>query len=237
MKRAWLSLALALAACRARPPAPILTWHAIAEVGDAFTVPPDQFVAQLDALRDRPTLSLHQLLDGAPPPRAVVLTFDDGAESAVAVALPELRKRGMRGTFFIVTGLVGEDEAHRRTEAGVRYLIWPEVVQLARAGMEIGSHSVDHARLSDLRPDRVREELVDSKRALEEHLGAPVDLFAYPFNAVRTPVRDAVVAAGYRAAVAGEVHGSDDPFRLYRLSVQKGTTLAELRQSLSRWPP
>lgn len=239
MRRALAALALValgLAGCRARPPVPILTWHSLAKVGDGFTVPPDQFVAELDALKDRPTLSLHHLLAGAPPPRAVVLTFDDGAEDAFSIALPELRKRGMRGTFFIVTGLVGDDEAHRHIEGGVRYLIWSEVLQLARAGMEIGSHTVDHERLSNLPRERVREELVQSKRALEEHLGAPVDFFAYPFNAVRDSVREAVIAAGYRAAVAGEVHGSDDPFKLYRLSVRRGMTLADLRASLSRWP-
>ncbi len=228
--------ALCLAACHARPAVPILTWHSIAAVGDGFTVSPGQFAAELDALQDRPTISLHQMLSGATPPRAVVLTFDDGAEDAFTVALPELRRRGMRGTFFLVTGLIGEDEAHRRTEGGVRYLIWPEVLQLSRSGMELGSHSVDHARLPELPPGRVREELVQSKLALEEHLGAPVDLFAYPFNSVRGGVREAVIAAGYRAAVAGEVHGSDDRFKLYRVSVQRETTLSNLRASLSRWP-
>ena len=236
MSRALLAILLC-AGCRARPPAPILTWHSIAKAGDGFSVSPEQFAAQLDALKDRPTLSLHQLLDGPPPPRAVVLTFDDGAESSFSVALPELRKRNLRGTFFIVTGLVGVDEAHRRVEGGVRYLVWPEVVALARAGMEIGSHSVDHARLADLPAERIREELVESKRALEQHLGTPVEFFAYPFNAVRSPVRAAIIAAGYRGAVAGEVHGSDDLFGLYRVSIQRGTTLADLRAALSRWPP
>lgn len=232
-----VALALALAGCRgSRPAVPILTWHSIAAAGDGFTVPPDQFGAELDALQDRPTISLHRLLEGAPPQRAVVLTFDDGAQDAFTVALPELRRRGMRGTFFIVTGLVGDDEAHRRIEGGVRYLIWPEVLQLLRSGMEIGSHSVDHARLPDLPAGRVREELVQSKRALEEHLGAPVEVFAYPFNSVRSEVREAVIAAGYRAAVAGEVHGSDDWFQLYRVSVQRGTTLPDLRATLLRWP-
>lgn len=234
--RRLAALALCLAGCHARPAAPILTWHALADSGDAFTVPPARFAAQLDALGDRPSISLHRLLEGAPPPRAVVLTFDDGAETAFTVALPELRKRGLRATFFLVTGLIGDDEAHRRVEAGVRYLIWPEVLELARAGMEIGSHSVDHARLPDLPPERVREELSLSKRTLEEHLGAPVDLFAYPFNSLREPVRRAVIAAGYRAAVAGEVHGTDDRFKLYRVSVQRGTTGEALRAALSRWP-
>lgn len=227
---ALLWLGLAAQGCRGRPPAPILTWHSVAAGGDAFTVAPAAFAAQLDQLRGRTTISLHELLGGgALPQRPVVLTFDDGVEDAFTTVLPELQRRGQRATFFIVTGWVADDEAHRHVENGVRYLIWPEVLALQRAGMEIGSHSVDHARLPDLPRERVRAELADSKASLERRLGAPIDLFAYPYNSLRGWVRDEVGAAGYRGAVAGEVHGGADRLQLYRHSVQAHTTAEELR--------
>lgn len=233
MRRALLSVALC-AACAGKPAAPILNFHAVGD-GDGFAVPLETFRAELDALRGYRAITLHELLGGAPAKGAVVLTFDDGTEDALTVVLPELKKRKLTATFFITTGFIGEDEAHRRVEKGVRYLIWPEVLALRSASMEIGAHSVDHARLPDLDEAHVREELVQSKRALEQHLGEPVDLFAYPFNSVRGPVRAAVIDAGYIAAVAGEVHGSDDRFRLHRISVQRGTTVAELQARLARW--
>ena len=222
------------AACTKRPAAPILNFHAVGD-GDGFAVPLETFRAELDALRAFRAIPLHELLRGPPPQPAVVLTFDDGTEDAVSVVLPELVKRKLTATFFITTGFIADDEAHRHVEEGVRYLIWPEVLALRSAGMEIGSHTIDHARLPDLEDARIREELVQSKRVLEEHLQAPVDLFAYPYNSVRGKARAAVIAAGYSAAVAGEVHGSDDRFQLYRISVQRGTTVAELQQKLERW--
>ncbi len=237
MRSASLAL-LCAASCGpcSRPALPILTWHTIGPGGDAFTVSEANFTAQLDALAGYSTLTFHQLLEGkTPPAHAVLLTFDDGTEDAFTRVLPELRKRGMRATFFLVSGFIGADPAHRHLEPnGARYLIWPEVLALREAGMELGSHSVDHARLPDLSEDRARDELVRSKRDLEAGLGAPVEVFAYPFNSVRRSTRALVVAAGYRAAVAGSVHGSGDLFELYRLGVYHGTSAADLRVLLAQ---
>lgn len=234
MRAASVALSLAAAAscgpC-SRPAVPILTWHAVSQgpSGDAFTVSELNFTQQLDALSGYQTVSFHELLEGNLPARALILTFDDGTEDAFTRVLPELKKRKLRATFFLVSGFLGPDPAHRHVEPnGARYLIWSEVQALREAGMEIGSHSVDHARLPDLPEARVREELVRSKAELEAGLGAPVEVFAYPFNSVRRSTRAQVVAAGYRAAAAGTVHGSGDRFELYRIGVYRDTSAANL---------
>jgi peptidoglycan/xylan/chitin deacetylase (PgdA/CDA1 family) len=126
----------------------------------------------------------------------------------------------MRATFFIVTGFVGKSG----------YLTWDGVRALAAAGMEIGSHTVDHAALADLPEDRVREELTASKRELEEQLRVSVEVLAYPYNSVRTRIERAAAEAGYRAAVAGMAHGGKDPLRLYRTTVRRQTSLDEFRR-------
>src|SRR5262249_60938469 len=78
----------------------------------------------------------------AMPDKPTLFTSDDGDEDAFTAALPALRARGMRATFFVVSGWIRPDEAHRftRGETGRSSLIWPEVRALAAAGMEIGSH-------------------------------------------------------------------------------------------------
>src|SRR5205085_3184112 len=111
------------------------------------------------------TVGLHELSKG----RDVVLTFDDGREDALTRVLPALQKRGMKGAFFVITGLVGTPG----------FLTWDGVRALDKAGMEIGSHTVTHARLADLPDDRVRDELVQSRQKLEAELHKPVDLLAY----------------------------------------------------------
>jgi peptidoglycan/xylan/chitin deacetylase (PgdA/CDA1 family) len=101
------------------------------------------------------------------PPRAVVLTFDDGRGSVWSVAFPLLRKHGMKAVVFLVPGRVSarpgplpptvEDvEAGRADAAAVlareegdgALLSWPEIEALARTGLfDFQSHTLRHARV------------------------------------------------------------------------------------------
>ena len=238
------ALLLLLAACSRRPDIAILGYHSISGATDGFTVSESDFRSHLDALQHGGfhTVTLHEWLaheerGTALPERPIVLTFDDGFEDAYSTVLPALRERGMRATFFVVTSLVGVDPAHRlvRGEEGSerRYLVWPEVRALAAAGMEIGSHGERHLRLADLDRAQVLGELTRSKQTLDQALGSPVEVFAYPYNSVRRWIVPLARESGYRAAVAGRAHGNGDRFTLYRAGVYRGMTadqvLAELR--------
>src|SRR6267142_2606012 len=234
--RTALLLAIVAGGAACRPDVPILTWHSIGGAGDEFTVSEAAFAMQLDALREAGfhTVTFHEWLEhedrGAPlPDKPILLTFDDGYQDAFTAALPALRARGMRGTFFLVTAWIGPDEAHRsQGEPGRRYLSWPEVRALAALGMEIGSHGATHKRLPDLTDEQAMDELVRSKRQLESGLAAPVEVFAYPYNASRRRLRALARDAGYRAAVSGKDHGGADRYELYRSGVQGGTSPEKL---------
>jgi peptidoglycan/xylan/chitin deacetylase (PgdA/CDA1 family) len=229
------AIALAAACSRGKPDVPILGFHAVADDGDRGSVLPATFAAELDALARAGfhTVSFRGWLlhedRGAPlPEKPILLTFDDGTEDAYSTVLPMLRARGMRGSFFVTTSFVGDDAAHRqvRTEAGTRkrYLVWPELRSLVEADMEVESHGVTHERLPDLDRDRVLAELRGSKAKLESSLGIDVLVFAYPYNSMRGWIEPLVEQAGYRAAVAGMVHGGKDRFALYRTTVNRDTT-------------
>jgi peptidoglycan/xylan/chitin deacetylase (PgdA/CDA1 family) len=235
---------LLLAGCSRRPDVPILTYHSISDAPDGFTLRESDFTSHLDALQRAGlhTVTFHEWLaheDGGTPLPAnpIILTFDDGFEDAYSTVLPALRTRGMRGTFFVVTSLVGADATRRvvREEDGLRrrYLVWPEVQALAAAGMEIGSHGDRHLRLPDLDRAQVLDELTRSKQALDGALGSPVEVLAYPYNSVRRWIVPLARESGYRAAVAGMAHGNADRFTLYRVGVHRGATadqvLARLR--------
>jgi peptidoglycan/xylan/chitin deacetylase (PgdA/CDA1 family) len=211
-------------ACQA--PVPILNYHSVGEPHDEFTSSPRQFDAQLDLLvsRGRRTISLRDIAARRFARHDVVLTFDDGFEDALTVVLPRLRQRGMRATFFIVPAFVGRPG----------FLDWNGVRSLQAAGMEIGSHTVDHARLSDLTDASVLWELRESKRLLEQQLLTPVEAIAYPFNAVRARIIDDAREAGYLVGVSGPAHGGSDPLNLKRISIKSGTTLEELDHALGR---
>lgn len=55
-----------------------------------------------------------------------------------------------------------------------------QVAQLRRAGMDIGAHTVNHPILATLTLDAARTEIANGRRALEQIIGEPIRLFAYP---------------------------------------------------------
>ena len=244
-RAAFACVALSLAACTnaCGQPVPILMYHSVSDLNDAYAVAEKDFAAQLDYLKSAGfnTVTLHELVEhedhkaklAAHP---IVLTFDDGYQDNYSRAFPLLKARGMRATFFVVTRFMGEDEAHRRVEdrggpRERRYLLWSEVREMAAAGMEIGSHSLMHKRLPDLSPEQIKEDVEKSRQELSDKLSAPVEFFAYPFNSERRHIRKIVEAGGYRGAVAG-ARSVGDRFELARFGVYRGMTANDLRDKL-----
>lgn len=245
--RLALLLACALAcACAGRPDVPILTWHAIGLAGvpsaddaEGWTVDAARFAEQLDALQAAGyrTVRLTEAIDAQEkglslPGKPVVLTFDDGTEDHYLRALPILKAHGMTGVFFLVSDWLRAAEGVRAVVSGRRYLLWAEARQLALQGMELGSHSRSHARLPEVDDAVARAELAQSKAALEEGLGLPIQVFAFPYNALRRRHRAMVQEAGYLAAVAGVVHGGRGRYALRRMPVKAETSPARLLELL-----
>ena len=111
-------------------------------------------------------------------PLRVTLTFDDGLKDHLRVAAPELEKRGWRGTFNIVTDLIGTGDTR---------LTWDDVRELVRRGHEIATHTKTHANLVDLlkagKADEVRRELAVSRDAIAEKTGFTPLYLCTPFTA------------------------------------------------------
>lgn len=100
-----------------------------------------------------------------------------------------------------------------------------QLLELHRMGMQIGAHTVSHPILARLPREEARAEIVQSKRALEAIIGAPVSLFAYPNGKPGEDYAPESVAlareAGFAAAVSTQPGVSDrrtDPFQLRRFT-------------------
>jgi len=80
-------------------------------------------------------------------------------------------------------------------------MTWDQVRALARAGMDVESHSRRHRVLQTLDPCELQDELVGSRTDLETQLGRPVRAIAYPVGrrvAHHARVLSAISAAGYK---------------------------------------
>ena len=222
----------------------MLMYHAVTPGKDApawpWAVSIQQFRDQLDFLAsegyETPTMAE---LVAAPakkwPGRTAVITFDDGYADNLA-ACEELQKRGMRATWFIVSGSVGQPphwpEDGRPTG---RMLNADELREMQASGMEIGSHTVSHMRLTELDDAQLTQELTLSKGTLEALLGNAVGSFAYPYGDWDARCAAAVKQAGYTAACTtctGWALRDNDPYRLRRLTVFNNDTLSMFVRNL-----
>lgn len=142
----------------------VLNFHGIGEPWDG--VPPDE-VPYWCALDDWLHLAdaIAELDRSGPVP--VEVTFDDGNLSDVEHALPALLERGLRATFFVCAGRIGEP----------RYLDDDGLRHLREHGMAVGSHGWAHVDLRRVDDDGLQREAVGS----QERLGG-VDEFAIPFG-------------------------------------------------------
>jgi peptidoglycan/xylan/chitin deacetylase (PgdA/CDA1 family) len=190
---------------------PILLYHYLT---DADTLPSpyyvtrDLFDRQMAALRayGYETVTLQDFMNyrnglAAPPPRPVIITFDDGHEGIYTHAHPILDDRNMKATLFVTTGFLGETESGRKRP----WLVWsPEVETLYAAGFAIEAHSVTHPNLTQLSGYQAWHEIADSRLDIQDRIGAQAEFFAYPGgNGDGDPtVRSLVQQAGYQAAVA-----------------------------------
>lgn len=230
----------------ARAGVPVLMYH---QVGphrpgsplNKWRVPEALFRRQVEWLEGRGYrgISLRELLDGALPPRArpVVLTFDDGFDGVRTAALPVLREFGFSATVFVVAGRLGGVDDWNDERPGERLVDADGVRALAAAGLEIGSHGLNHRNLMGLDDAALREETAGSRKRLEEVAGSPVASFCYPYGGFDDRAVAAVRAAGYRAATvirSGIADPAGDLYRIRRVPVRGTDPFLDFSLALTR---
>jgi peptidoglycan/xylan/chitin deacetylase (PgdA/CDA1 family) len=157
---------------------------------------------------------------GRDVPGHVVVTFDDGCETDWTIAAPILLERGFGATFYVVSGWIGR-------RAG--FMTPDQLRQIANAGFEIGSHSVTHAFMSDVDQTRLRSELGDSKRQLEDLIGRAVTHFSCPGGRWNGSVEAVARELGYETVATSRVganSSASNPYALARCAMQDRTSQA-----------
>lgn len=165
------------------------------------------------------------------PSRAVALTFDDAYENFVDYALPVLQRHGFPATVYAISGWIGRRAEWFAKDPGRPI---PELMSAAQlreiraAGMIVGSHTANHLKLAEIGPEHQREELADSKAALQDILGEEVRHLCYPYGsfdleAVRSAARCGYVSA--TTCLRGPAEPVDHPLALPRKAISYGDDL------------
>lgn len=150
------------------------------------------------------------------PPRTIAITFDDGGLDNFKNAFPLLKKMRFPATIFMITDNLNKKD----------WLSDEDIKILNSSGIEIGSHTVNHAFLPNLSEKEVQFEIIESKKTLERLLNHPITLFSYPAGGVTKKVREAVIRAGYEAAVTTNygAKGKKDPYAYTRIKISESSS-------------
>ena len=220
---------------------PILTYHYVRQpppmqsdlLGYRLSVSAADFTAQMDLLAtnrfhpvDFNDVRAYFAGKRPLPAKPVVITLDDGYNDLYTTAYPILRAHGFKAVAYIVSSFVGQP----------RYVTAAQVVEMDRHGIQIASHTVDHANIGgNASFYAALRQLADSKRALENLLGHPVVDFAYPSGKFTATSIAALKQAGYDTAVtemSSVDHSLADRYTWTRVRVGGGEALPEFAAGL-----
>ncbi|MDE2595221.1 MAG: polysaccharide deacetylase family protein, partial [Burkholderiales bacterium] len=192
---------------------PILVYHRFAPtVLDSMTLRTARFESHLSTIK-RLGCTVVPLADwvayrrgerGPLPPRAVVLTADDGHRSQFEVMAPLLQREGWPVTLFIYPSAIS-NASYAMT--------WEQLRQLRTdPRVSIQSHTYWHPNLlrdrqtmsADVFERHARDQLRRSQEALNKRLDVSASLLAWPFGLSDPGLQQWAQESGYRAAFALE---------------------------------
>ena len=212
----------------------VLMYHGV--ISDASQIPPDRergaplydlpaaaFREQMDYLKKNSYKV--ERLEEAPaqaPVRKVVLTFDDGEMNNFTQAWPILKQYQFPAFFFVTTNRIGQKG----------YMGWPQLQELLKGGMIIGSHGLNHNILVNLSEEELKKELGESKRILEEHLKVSAEYFSVPRGFWNSRILRAAQQAGYTDVFVSENGFQSLENCIARIPVQNTWSLKRFEQAL-----
>jgi peptidoglycan/xylan/chitin deacetylase (PgdA/CDA1 family) len=171
-----------------------------------------RFESQLKKFREenRPVIPLRRLVDfllgktDSLPPRAAVLTADDGHRSVYKEMFPLLKKYGVPATLFLYPSAISNASYA---------LTWAELREMKESGLlDYQGHTYWHPNFKTEKRRRppeeyrhfVRTQLKKGKEKLEQEFHSPVDLLAWPFGIYDEELGLLAREAGYAAAFTME---------------------------------
>ncbi len=153
------------------------------------------------------------------PPKAVVITIDDGYKSVYRNGWPILKSFGYPFTVFINA---------KSIDAGFsNYMSWDEVREMHKSGVDFQDHSYAHGRMAD-RPKGfndieyrrwIREDLVRNSSIIYEKLATRPRFFAVPYGEYNQYLIDEARLLGYEAVLTqdpGSISLATDPYMMSR---------------------
>ena len=224
---------------------PILTYHNFSESKEGLmVVRRSDFAAQMQFLHDNgyTPISLADLFDFLQyrqdiPPKAVVITIDDGWRGVYDIAYPILRKFGYPATLFVYTDLIN---------GSGKTLSWDMVAELDKAGIDVQCHTKTHRNLNRVLDHEsfqqyateIEQEITGCTEIVESKLHKQVKYLAYPYGETNKLVMAFLEKNGYQGAFTVKRESNPffmDPYALNRRMIYGDFSLETFKKNLETY--
>lgn len=165
------------------------------------------------------------------PPYSVVLTFDDGKRNFLTVIAPQLIKRNLPATAFLVVNNTEKaffengsaNPQEWKPDHDYEDLSWEDIRRLLKnRNIEVGSHSLTHPRLCQIPLSEAENELKSSYQILLSKIGCKNQAIAYPHGQATEEIMKIAESTGYSCGLTNTDAGNDfetDLFSLNRTAI------------------
>ncbi len=218
---------------------------------------PEKFEAELKYLKENgyKTLSLKEFLDflsgNKKYDRSILFTFDDGYADNYICAYPLLKKYGYNAVVFISTFYISDGEPRKTIAEGASipaitrenerisegFLRWSELKIMISSGVfEVGSHTNSHKKFNKRAEyENLKEELILSKKIIEEKLNIEVNSFAWPWGKFNQQDMELANKCGYKlifTTITGASKPGDDPLMIKRINILSDRNISWFKKRL-----
>ena len=168
--------------------------------------------------------------------KSFLLTMDDAYVSTLEVAAPLLKAYDVPAVCYVPAGRIGGFSDWMDDMSHEPLLDWDGLRALADFGIEVGSHSWDHAPMLGMDAAALRRHTVEAAEALADVTGTRPRSFAYPWGIHDSAAIHAVQKAGYANAFAVKA-GQGGRFAGNRVDVNATDTERTFQLKTTPWWP
>lgn len=149
----------------------------------------------------------------------ISITFDDGLITDYSKAFPNLLENNMNASFFVSPNFVGDKG----------YVSWSNLREMVNYGMQVGSHGLSHKYLSMMSREKLIDEIVRSKKIIEDKLSIPVKSFSIPHDDSFKQLDRVLYENGYTFILNSmpDFNGYNST-KINRISISKNISLNEI---------
>jgi peptidoglycan/xylan/chitin deacetylase (PgdA/CDA1 family) len=175
------------------------------------------------------------------PKNPLILTFDDGYEDNLQNADIELKKQNMQAHIYLLAdpSVASNQWDHQSDPTEKHKIISGEDRKLWKnTQFHIGSHGLNHQRLTEMSPEKKILELSTSRQKLEAEFKQPVITYAYTYGDTNKECAELAETCGYEYALNTDTGGlllEENPYAIFRVNIFPDESFLSLWKKTRKW--